>query len=304
MRLGLQASCPGALVQGSSGEDASPGAGKALLPPGVAFSSYRIRPPLIKRSSIVGWTINFAVGCVHGCLFCYADSMNKLYPRRGLEGLVSLKWGYYFAVPSNMWEAIRKTPWWRWSGEWVFMSSMHDPYLPQLHQWASIILRKALSFGVRLIVHTRSVLVLKDLGLMSRYGGLARIHVSIPTSNSLFSRIIEPRVPPPSARLRVLGRAISAGVEARAAVSPIMPPNPYNPDVHGDLLRLARGLAEAGVRVAYGESLHPRGENMRYLSEALGFKISVRNWDYTAEELFHKAMNEYGIKSYWHPERY
>jgi DNA repair photolyase len=274
------------------------------VPAGVKVGCYRVKPPLIKRSGITGWAVNFAVGCTHGCIFCYADYYNKAFPRRGLEELVEERWGYYFATPVNLGEAIAGTKWHRWAGVEVFMSSMHDPYLPQLAVWARRILERALPAGVKVIVHTRSVLVARDLDLLARHSGNVRLHMSIATMNTLLSKLIEPRVPPPHIRIKVLGEARAKGIRTGVSISPVFPPNKYNPDVYRDLLEIAKALAEAGVEVVYGESLHPRGDNMRYIEETLGFKVDIRNWDYQAEKLFHKALDEYGLKGEWIEERY
>jgi len=50
--------------------------------------------------------VNFAVGCTHGCLFCYVDEIHKISQRvpRGA------KWGTYFYVKPGLEEAIRKAP--------------------------------------------------------------------------------------------------------------------------------------------------------------------------------------------------
>ncbi len=277
---------------------------KPSVPEGVKTRCFRIKPPLVKRSGITGWAINFAVGCTHGCIFCYADYYNKMFPRRGLEDLVRERWGYYLAIPMNMGEAIAQTRWRRWAGLEVFMSSMHDPYLPQLATWARRILEKALPAGVKVIVHTRSVLVARDLDLLERYSDNVRLHMSIATMNTLFSKLIEPRVPPPHVRVRVLKEAKLRGVKTGASISPVFPPNKYNPDVYRDIVEIARALAEAGVEIVYGESLHPRGENMRYIEETLGFKVNIRGWDYQAEKLFYKALDEYGLKGEWIAERH
>jgi len=274
------------------------------VPKGVRVGFYRLNPPLIKRSGITGWALNFAIGCLHGCIFCYVDAYHKAFPRAGLEALVSERWGYYFAVPVNIWEAIVKTRWHRWAGEEVFMSSTHDPYLPQLAVWARRILERALPAGVNLVVHTRSVLVSRDLDLMERFKDNVKLYTSIATMNKEFYRLIEPRAPPPQARVKVLAKASRRGIKTGASISPIFPPNKFNPDVYRDLLEIAKALAEAGVEIIYGESLHPRGRNMEYIAEVLGFKVNIKGWDVVAEKLFYKALEEYGLKGEWIPERH
>ncbi len=290
---------PLALASGS-------GPAKSLAAGGgsVESSVYTIAPPLIKRSPGGGfWAINFAVGCLHACPFCYADYFNKAYPRRGLENLVQLEWGSYFAVPRNIGEAIDRTPWHKWRGKEVFMSSMHDPYLPQIAWVARRILKRALPSGVRLRILTRSTLVLRDLGLMSMYPHRVTLGVSIATLEPGLYRVIEPRAPPPAKRIQVLREAAGRGIATWASVAPIFPPNPLRPDPYSDLVEIARALALAGVREVYGESLHERGDNLRLIARRLGASISLRGWDRLAEKMFYKAMDEYGLKSYWYPDK-
>ncbi len=270
------------------------------VPRGVRLAQYRVKPPLVKRSGITGWAINYAYGCTHACPFCYVQAIHERYPRRGLEDLTREGWGNYLAIPVNLREAIRETPWWRWRGKEVFMSSSHDPYLPPLAVWARRILEKALPAGVRIILHTRSVLYKRDLPLLSKYSDRVRVHASIATLSRLH-RLIEPRVPPPWVRANVLGEARRTGLRVGASVSPILPPNRYNKDVFKDLLGVAGLLAEAGVEIVYGESLHRRGGNLALLSRVLGFRVSIEGWDREAERIFYRAMDEMGLRAVWIP---
>jgi DNA repair photolyase len=134
-----------------------------------------------------GWAVNFAFGCAHGCLFCYVDRIcrlhvvNKHSPYHGLE---LGEWGQYFYVPNDLEEQIRRTPWRRWSGRRVLMSSTHDPYLPELyfpHRWPRRILEAALPHGVRFTILTRSVLPTQDFDLYARHRRQIALMSSIPT---------------------------------------------------------------------------------------------------------------------------
>lgn len=62
------------------------------LPPGVASGTYVLHPPLVKASKLTyvskggvgkelsdGWVINYAIGCIMGCKFCYVDSIHKKF---------------------------------------------------------------------------------------------------------------------------------------------------------------------------------------------------------------------------------
>ncbi len=288
------------------------------IPSNIRTGTYRINPPLIKPSRLTrkekggngkdlsdGWVVNYAIGCLHACIFCYVDVIHKKFPRKGLNQLVRNRWGYYFAIPSNIIEAINETPWHKWSGIEVLMSSTHDPYLSQLITWTRKILEHGLSNGVRFLIQTRSHLVLRDLDILSRHRNQVRLQVSIATINKDFSRAIEPRAPPPEKRIEILREAKeNANLTTGAIIAPVFPPNIYVQDVYQDLLAIAERLTETKVDKVYGESLHPRGPNMEYIKEALGVKINLKGWDIRAEKLFYKALDEYGLKGEWWPERY
>src|SRR5207247_70871 len=113
-------------------------------------------------------------------------------------------WGDYFMVPENLDEAIEDTPWEKWAGKEVMLSSMHDPYLPQLASWTREILERALPAGVRFCIQTRSLLVLKDLDILAAHADQIRLQVSVATSSLALQRIIEPNVPTPTRRFNVL----------------------------------------------------------------------------------------------------
>lgn len=275
----------------------------------------KIKPPLIKPSRICAggngkalsecWVVNFAVGCTHGCRFCYVDSIHKRFNPYRLPGeFVQKRWGEYFAVPVNLDEAIRRTPWHRWAGQEVLMSSMHDPYLPQLyhpHRWPRRILEAGLRAKVRFRILTRSPLVLNDLDLLAQNRDSAMLMVSIATLDEALAKVLEPRVVEPRVRLKILEEAKAAGLRVGVVVAPIVPPNRLRPDLEGDLDELFKRLAEIGVDVVYGEMLHVRGPNMRYLAEAglSDVKIDAK-MDTAIEHIFTKLLKKYNLKgAYW-----
>jgi len=115
-------------------------ADKVHLPASVAGGTFRTTPPLIRKSKLTsrsnggvgkqlsdGWSLNFAVGCTHGCPFCYVDEIHKRFGQSRYGEVVLQKWGDYLLLPGNLDDAIEKTPWRRWSGKEVMMSSTHHP---------------------------------------------------------------------------------------------------------------------------------------------------------------------------------
>ncbi|MDG7023027.1 MAG: radical SAM protein [Nitrososphaerota archaeon] len=282
------------------------------IPLGVASGTYTIRPPLIKPSKLTcvekggvgrqlsdGWALNFAIGCNFGCKFCYVDQIHKRSGRSRAGDIVNRDWGYYFAIPSNLEEAIRQTDWKRWKDEEVMISSMHDPYLPQLFKWTRVILEKALPEGVRFCVQTRSPLVERDFGLLSKYKEQLRVQVSIATMGSELSRLTEPRVVPPQRRVEVIRKARESGLDVGVIIAPVFPPVRLRQDVPGDLKAIAAALEEIRPEHIYGESLHARGSNLKYIEKALGERVLLKGFDERAEKCFHCALPS----GTWWPER-
>lgn len=280
----------------------------------IRFGIYRINPPLVKRSKLTvgergvgkdlsdGWAVNFAVGCTFGCRFCYVDAIHKLYSKTRVGDMVDGEWGYYFAVPDNLDEAIQATPWHRWRGEEILLSSTHDPYLPQLAKFTRKILEHALSNGVKVCIQTRSPLVLEDLGLLERYRDKVRVQVSVATSNAMLSRVIEPRVVEPLRRLDILREAKRHGLRTGVIVAPILPPCRLRPSVEDDLHTIFAHLSNVRPDMVYGETLHIRGVNLEYLSKALGEKLVIKpGFDTRVGELFTALLKEHNLNGrYWY----
>lgn len=286
------------------------------LPPGVVGGSYRISAPLIRQSRLTsrrnggvgkrlsdGWCLNFAVGCSHGCPFCYVDEIHKRFGRTRYGAAVLQRWGDYLLTPENLDEAIEDTPWTKWAGEEVMMSSTHDPYLPKLVRAARDILEHALRAGVRFCIQTRSFLVTRDLDLLAEYANQVRLQVSIATMSRDLARLIEPRVPSPEARLEILRRARNAGLTVGVILAPIFPPTQIRPNVAGDIRAMAQALEDLQPDYLYGESLHLRGQNFRLLEEALGEPVKVtQGFDKEISRTFHHELGRVGLRGVWWPE--
>ncbi|MEM3907067.1 MAG: radical SAM protein [Nitrososphaerota archaeon] len=287
-----------------------------FVPPEVIVDSYRISYPLIKSSRLTsksrggvgkelsnGWALNFAVGCTHGCIFCYVDSIHKRFGKHRYGSKIEGKWGDYFLIPNNIEEAIEKTPWYRWKNREVLLSSTHDPYLPQLAPITRIILEKALPAGVKFCIQTRSPLVIKDFDVLAKYAKNIRLQVSIATMNNSFSRLIEPRVAPPMARLNIIKKAKESGLETGVILAPIFPPTKMRPDVKEDLNEIMRQLALIKPDHIYGESLHIRGGNVRLIGQVLGEVLTdFKTFESEIKYLFKSKLREYGLKGTWWPE--
>lgn len=272
-----------------------------------------------------GYAINYAIGCTHACRFCYVDSIHKRFTLPRLMGgkgrgrvtynvinnndndkdkeedaiAITRSWGMYLLIPENIDEAIDKTNWSRFKDKEVMMSSTHDPYLPQLYPITRKILEVSLPYGVRYCIQTRSMLVLKDLDLLTKYRNQIRLQVSIATLNEEISSLIEPRVSLPRARLSVLKAAKEYGLKTGVIIAPVFPIKGWERDLKA-IIKEAKDIADN----IYGECIHVRGINIEYLkdvlpSDMLEFELNKDNllrFDRLAGYWFNLLLKEYNLK--------
>ena len=288
-------------------------AGESLtLPPGVASGNYKINPPLVKPSKLTyvakggvgkelsdGWVVNYSIGCIMGCKFCYVDEIHKKFGFRRAGNIVYNEWGNYFAVPDNLDEVIKETKWEKWKGVEVMMSSTHDPYLAQLSKSSRKILEQALPAGVKFCIQTRSPLVEKDFDLIQTFRDQVRLQVSIATYNDKLSRLVETRVVPPRRRMETLRKAKEYGLRTGIILAPIFPSVSVRQDVEGDLESMISDLAEIRPDYIYGESVHIRGINLAYVETALGEKVELQGFDAKAESMFYDLLRAHRLKGKW-----
>lgn len=286
-----------------------------LVPDEVNFKTYKLQAPLVRTSKLTsqekggvgkelsdGWVANYAVGCTHGCRFCYVDEINKKFGFRRIGNIVYENWGDYFAVPDNIQDIISLTKWKKWDGVEVMLSSTHDPYLPQLYKWTRKILETALPEGVKFCIQTRNPLVEQDMQLISEYKDQVRLQVSVATMNEDLARAIEPRVVKPERRLQILTKAKNYGLNTGVIIAPVFPALNIRTQVFPDLKAIAKRLSQIKPDHIYGESLHLRGINIAYVEDALGERVNLDRFDNEAETLFFKALNSYQLNGTWWKE--
>ena len=308
----------------------------------VSYSTYRIRPPLIKPSRLTvrkkggvgkelsdGYALNFAIGCTHACRFCYVDSIHKRFTLQRLikqeeelglsEGIVTTtsnvdivtrSWGMYLLIPTaeSLDDAIKQTPWHKWKGKEVMLSSTHDPYLPELAGYARRILEASLPYGVRYLIQTRSTLVKNDFDLLEKYKEQVKLQVSICTLREDIARAIEPRVPSPRARLNLLKEAKSRGLTTGIIIAPILPIEGWLEDLEQIFKEVATIAASSGstdnassiVDIVYGESLHIRGSNIEYIREETDIPLLLHS-DRHVGRCFTALLKKYNLNGrYWY----
>ncbi len=193
------------------------------LPPELGRLKVSERPgayALIRPNSThmdVDYTLNPYIGCGFACSYCYAAFFVADEEKRS-------DWGRWVEVKTD---AVRQISTKRdLQGKKVLMSSATDPYQP-LEAKVELTRRivetlLAPSRQPRLIVQTRSPLVVRDLDLLKQFKDI-RVNMSITTDDDSIRRHFEPSCASIDRRLDALEQVAAAGIPIAVCVSPMLP---------------------------------------------------------------------------------
>jgi len=176
-----------------------------------------LRPQKDERYGF-GFALSPYRGCTHGCRYCYVrEYPNALHQPGDWGGWVAPK----LNAPELLWLQRHKLHQAR-----VFMASATDPYQPLERQYR--LTRKCLEVlllcpTTKVIVHTRSPLVLQDLELLRAFGDRLSVGLSIPTDDDTVRQIVEPQAPPIPSRWAAAERLAAAGIQVTIGVAPLLP---------------------------------------------------------------------------------
>lgn len=168
-------------------------------------------------------SINPYLGCEHGCVYCYArpsHSYLDLSPGLDFETQIFYKPN----ASARLLEAWEK-PGYRCKP--ITIGANTDPYQPAEKSLG--LTRELLSIFLKhrhpVNIITKGTLVCRDLDLLSALAsaGLCSVAISLPTLNPSLKRIMEPRVPSASARLKTIERLNLCGIPTSVLVAPVIP---------------------------------------------------------------------------------
>ena len=197
------------------------------------------------------WSLNPYRGCRHACVYCYARYTHTFYdlnPDGDFSTIVFVKRN----LPEMLRRDLRKATWKR---ERVNIGTATDPYQPiegryRLTQAALRILRDQLT-PASLV--TKNTMCLRDADLMAslhRAAGFS-LCISLITVDESLARSLEPDVPPPSQRLRVVRELSRLGVPVSVAIAPVMP---GLTDSDAQLRDLIQAIYDHGGRLGYHQT--------------------------------------------------
>ncbi|HLS47563.1 MAG TPA: radical SAM protein [Gemmatimonadales bacterium] len=216
------------------------------------------------------WSVNPYVGCEFGCSYCYAREPHRHAaerearriaagtPRRSgdaaplLEPLPPwLAFERQILIKEGAADRLTRTldPS-KVGGHTVMIGTATDPYQPAERRFRitrSLLEALAAYRDISVGLITKSPLVTRDIDLFRRIAGRGRmrVHISLATLDARLARRLEARSPIPAVRLRALERLVSAGIDARLLVAPVLPGITDGTKALGRLLAAAR---RAGAR--------------------------------------------------------
>lgn len=168
-------------------------------------------------------SVNPYRGCEHGCIYCYAR------PSHAFLGLsAGLDFETQLTVKPNAAALLEKAlsrP--GYQPKTIAIGTNTDPYQPIEKRYAIMreVLQVLAAFNHPTAIVTKGTLIARDIDLLAPMAakGLLRVGISVTTLDPDLSRKLEPRVPHPAARLRVMRQLTDAGIPVRVMVSPVVP---------------------------------------------------------------------------------
>ncbi|MYD95608.1 MAG: radical SAM protein [Chloroflexi bacterium] len=207
------------------------------------------------------WSLNPYRGCSHACWYCYARETHTYFDLNGgrdFERVIFAK--------INVAERLRaqvRSP--RWKRETVAVGAATDPYQPvEGHlRLTQACLREFLAARSPIGLITKSTLIRRDRHLLQELARAAGVSVtvSIPIADPHLARRIEPGVPPPAERFRVVRELADLSLDVGVNMAPVLPGLTDSDAAIAELMRLAR---EHGARRVGTRMLHLKPEPKRW----------------------------------------
>lgn len=157
------------------------------------------------------WVLHPYTGCSHACLYCYAANYIPRHanPRPKKDFLAHLDRDLVRIPKDSL----------------VELSTSSDPYtLPEKElRLTRMALYKLLSAGMRVLITTKSSLVVRDLDILQRFRDRVAVAITITTLDDRIARTIEPGAPSPSERLEAIKMLTANGISVIVRLDPIIP---------------------------------------------------------------------------------
>jgi DNA repair photolyase len=197
------------------------------------------------------WVVHPYTGCSHGCLYCYATSY---IPRHSLV-----------RAKNNFIERLRRDIDRIPKNILIEMSSSSDPY-PSIESQYNLTRRTLftlLSRGFKVLVLTKSSLIVKDLDVLKKFRNNVVVSITITTLDESIALRLEPGAPLPSERLRTIEILTQSGIKVVARIDPIIP---LVNDDFNNIKKLVSELSKRGVLQITSSTYKARYDSLKRLT--------------------------------------
>lgn len=218
---------------------------------GIKVKEIRTSSALAKsRLPELKYALNPYLGCLHGCVYCYAMDFTN-------DKEASANWGSVIAVKANILEELRKDIN-RLPRGVVGVSTVTDPYQPIEGRYRLV--RSSIEMlsrnGFRVSIQTRSPLFIRDLDILAGNRSMFDLGMTIASPSSDITNIIEPGAPPPRSRMKALARASEEGIETWIFLGPVI--KGFN-DSEEHISEIIEFASSIGSRIIYDKFSPYRG---------------------------------------------
>lgn len=162
------------------------------------------------------FVINPYIGCIHGCIYCYARFMKRFTGHNE-------PWGQFVDIKINGADLILKGSG-KYKDKSITIGSVTDPYqsIERKYGITRKILEKLIPLQPSLCIITKSDLITRDVDLIKQFKDCI-VAISLSTSNEKVRRNLEPAAPLLDKRLNAQKELHKEGIKIALFISPIFP---------------------------------------------------------------------------------
>ena len=173
---------------------------------------------IIQKSALPGsdFVINPYIGCLHGCIYCYARFMKRFtnHPE---------PWGKFIDAKVNAPDLVPRNIK-KYKDKSIGISSVTDAYQPieGKYKLTRGVLKNLITLQPDLWVLTKSDLIIRDIDLLKQFKKCV-VGVSLSTLDDKIRKEVEPLAASVERRINALKKLKEAGIKTYVFISPIFP---------------------------------------------------------------------------------
>jgi len=163
-----------------------------------------------------GFVINPYIGCMHGCIYCYARFMKRFTNHQE-------PWGKFLDIKINAPDLIPADTK-KYKNKFIIIGSVTDAYQPMERKYKLMrgILTNLIPLQPNLCVMTKSDLIVRDIDLLKKFKK-CMAGVSLSLLNDKARKEVEPLASSVERRINAVKKLKKSGINTFIFVSPIFP---------------------------------------------------------------------------------